>query len=143
MVARKIVVTTQERLRREKCALPVRTPAFQNGTNYQGQPHVRFALEWYTPVTGFKVVEPDQACCAHPRSSNQNFHKSWDPANRDSVIAPLEFWRGNNMYGDIADSSYVQSNTCAGICDGSRLVRGGMSFYLLRGPTKSRSSVLP
>jgi hypothetical protein len=58
MVARKIVVTTQERLRREKCALTVRTPAFQNGTNYQGQPHVRFALEWCTPVTGFKWWSP-------------------------------------------------------------------------------------
>jgi hypothetical protein len=36
----------------------------------------------------------------------------------------------------MADTAYVQSNTCAGICDGFRMVRGNMSFYLLQGPTK-------
>jgi hypothetical protein len=43
----------------------------------------------------------------------------------------------------MADSPYVHDNICAGICDGSRLVRGDMSFYLLQGPTDSRTSVIP
>jgi hypothetical protein len=43
----------------------------------------------------------------------------------------------------MANTTFVQSNTCAGMCDGSRLVRGDMSFYLLQGPTKLRNSVLP
>jgi hypothetical protein len=43
----------------EKYAFTVRTPAFQNGSGFQGQPHVRFALEWCTPITGFTCVEPD------------------------------------------------------------------------------------
>jgi hypothetical protein len=41
----------------------------------------------------------------------------------------------------MADSPYVQSNACAGLCDGSRLVRGDMSFYLLQVPTVTRRSV--
>jgi hypothetical protein len=43
----------------------------------------------------------------------------------------------------MVDTAYVQSNTCDGICDSSRLVRGDVSFYLLQGPTKLRHNVLP
>jgi hypothetical protein len=55
----------------------------------------------------------------------------------------MQSWQGDNVYGEMADSPYVQSNTCAGICGGSQFVRGDMSFYLLQGPTKFRKSVLP
>jgi hypothetical protein len=145
MVARRIVVSTQERVSGEKHAFAVRTPAFQNGSGFQGKPHVRFALEWCTPITGFKGVEPDplSIMLCSPSIRQSNSYKSWDPANNDSILALLQSWRGGNVFGETADSSYVQSNTCAGIGDGSRLVRGDMSFYLLQGPTKLRTSVLP
>jgi hypothetical protein len=144
MVARRIVVSTQKRLSGEKYAFTVRTPAFQSGSCFQGQPHVRFALEWCTPITGFTGVEPDplsiMVCSPSVRQSNSN--TSWDPSNNDSILALLQSRRGGNVFGEMADSSYVQSSTCAGICEGSRLVRGDMSFYLMQGPTKLRTSVL-
>jgi hypothetical protein len=93
---RRIVVSTQERLSGEKYAFTVRTPAFQNGSGFQGQPHVRFALEWCTPIIGFTGVEPDPLsillCCPSIRQTNT--YMSWDPANNDSILAmSLAKWR--------------------------------------------------
>jgi hypothetical protein len=114
----------------EKYAFTMRTPAFQNGSGFQGQPHVRFALEWCTPITGFTSVEPDPLSILlySPSIRQSNSYKRWDPANNDSVLDLLQSWRGGNVFGEMADSSYVQSSTCVGICDGSRLVRGDLSL---------------
>jgi hypothetical protein len=145
VVARIIIVSTLRRLSGETYTFTVRTPEFHNGSGFQGQPHVRFALEWCTPIAGFKNVEPDPLLfmVCSPSIQQSNSYKSWDPTNNDSVLALLQSWHNDNVFGKMADSSYVQSNVCAGICDGSRLVRGNMSFYILQGPTKLRTCVLP
>ena len=140
---RRIVVSSQERLGGTAAAFTVRTPAFQNGSGFQGQPRVRFALEWCTPVSGFQGIAPAplSLLLCSPSVQQSNTWKSWAPADNDAVLALLQSRGGDNVYGEMADSPYVQSSACAGLCDGSRLVRGDMSFYLLQGPTVTRRSV--
>jgi hypothetical protein len=143
--SRRIVVSSAERCRGEGLPHRSKRPAFQNGSGFQGKPHVRFALECCTPITGMKGVELDPLAIMHcsPSIQRSNSYKTWETGNHDAVLAFMQSWRGDSVYGEMADSHYVQSNTCAGICDGSQLVRGDMSFYLLQGPTRFRTSVLP
>jgi hypothetical protein len=127
------VLSSAERLSGEGYALiafTIRTPAFQNGSGFQGQPHVRFALEWCTPTSGFKGVEanPLSILLCSQSIKQSNSYLGWDPANTISVPTLLQSWRGGNVFGEMADSSYAHNNTCAGICHGSRLIRGDMSF---------------
>jgi hypothetical protein len=131
-----------------KYAFAVHTPAFQSGNGFQGQPHVHFALEWCTPITpstGFKAsyTRPPFALNLLPSIQQSHSYKRWDPANNDSVLACLQSWRVSHFFGEMPDSSHVHSNTCTGMCDGSRLFRGDMAFYLIQCPTKLRKSVLP
>jgi hypothetical protein len=93
MVARRrIVVSSQERISGEGYSFTVGTPAFQNGSGFQGQPQVRFALEWCAPITGLKGVEPDSLSIllCSPSIQQSNSYKSWDPANNDSFLAILK-----------------------------------------------------
>jgi hypothetical protein len=104
---------------------------------------VRFALEWCTSVSDFQGIAaaPLSLLLCSPSVQQSNTFKSWAPADNDAVLALLQSRGGDNIYGEMADSPYVQSSACTGMSDGSRLVRGDMSFYLLRGPTVTRRSV--
>jgi hypothetical protein len=101
MVARRsIVVSSQDHESGEGYSFTVRMPTSQNGPGFQGQPQVRFALEWCTPITGLKGVEfdPLSILFCSPSTQQSCSHKSWDPANNDSVLALLQFWRGGNIW---------------------------------------------
>jgi hypothetical protein len=139
----KIVVSSKERIGGTAAAFTVRTPAFQNGSGFQGQPRVRVALEWCTPVSGFQGIAPAplSLLLCSPSVQQSNTWNSWAPADHDAVLALLQSRGGDNVYGEMADSPYVHSSAGARLCDGSRLVRGDMSFYLLQGPTVMRRSV--
>jgi hypothetical protein len=136
-----IVVSSKNRLGGAKRApLPC---ARQNGSGFHGQPRVSFALERCTLVSGFHGTAPaalSLVSCS-PSNRQSNTFKSWAPADNDAVLALQSHGGDNYIYGDRAGNPYVQSSVCAGLCDGSRLVRGDMPLYLVHDPMASRRSV--
>jgi hypothetical protein len=84
-----------------------------------------------------------QSYCAHHRSNNQTPTRPRIPLttiqyslfyNLGVAAMSLAKWRIHRT---------SKATPCVGICDGSRLVRGDVSFYVLQGPTKLITSVLP
>jgi hypothetical protein len=85
--------------------------------------------------------DPLAVMLCSPSIQQSYSYKMLETGNHDDVLTFLQSWRGDNVHGEMADSPYVQSKMCAGICDGSQLVRGSISFYLLQSPAIFRKSV--
>lgn len=140
MAVRRIVVSSAGRSRGTGSSFAF---DIQKHLNLFAGKTVRFALEWTTPVQSSDAGDgfPLSVLLVCSSFTQINQQKTFEN-NNDSVLALLQGYEGTGVYGHTADTPYVQTTACGGLCLGDQLATlSELEFRFLSTPSQAGDAV--